>query len=168
MSSSHTTTSTFTIANARHVAAKVKTDLKLLQRAYGEPSDQRIDDFGEEAAQMLNAGYLRTVTYGFKKDGAWIVALRYTANNDGTLATDDRAGQIPRGVPVAGASFHSFMNYSAKWDVLTSSEWETFKKTLPIQRTSGSEPGTSGGYWSTDHTYSSNGSGVARTTFKPL
>jgi hypothetical protein len=168
MSSSHTTTSTFTIANARHVAAKIKTDLKLLQRAYGDPSDQKIEDFGEEAAQMLNAGYLRTVTYGYKKDGAWIVALRYTANNDGTLSTDDRAGQIPRGVSITGASFYSFMNYSSKWDALTQTEWETFKKTLTIQRTSGTEPGTSGGSWTTDHTYSSKGSGVSRTTFKPL
>jgi hypothetical protein len=168
VSSSFTTTRTFTIANARHVAAKIKTDLKLLQRAYGEPSDQRIDAFGEEAAQMLNAGYLGTVTYGFKKNGNWVLALHYTANNDGTLISDDRAGQIPRGVSLYGASFCSFMTYSSKWDQLTVAEWGRFRETLPIHRTSGTEPGTSGGLWTSNKTYSSNGSGVARRTFQPL
>jgi hypothetical protein len=168
MSSSYTTTSTFTIANARHVAAKIKTDLKLLQRAYGKPNDTDIENYGEEAAQMLNAGYLGTVTYGFMKDGKWIVALRYTANNDGSLSTDDRAGQIPRGVSIHGASFYSYMTYAPKRWTVTSTDWTKFCEALPFTRSGADEPGTSGGYWTSDHTYSSNGSGVARTTFKPL
>lgn len=168
MSSSFTTTSTFTIANARHVAAKIRTDLKLLQRAYGKPTDGDIENYGEEAAQMLNAGYLGTVTYGFMKDRKWIVALSYTANNDGTLSTDDRAGRIPRGVSVQGASFYSYMTYSLKRWTVTANEWDTFCDTLPLGRGGAEEPGTSGGHWTTDHTYSSKGSGVSRKTLKPL
>jgi hypothetical protein len=168
MSSSSTTTSTFTIANARHVAAKIKTDLKLLQRAYGGPTDGDIDNYGEEVAQMLNAGYLGSVTYGYMKDRKWIVALRYTANNDGTLSTDHRAGQIPRGVAVKGASFYSYMTYSSKRATVTTADWDSFCEALPFRRVGADAPGTSGGYWTTDHTYSSKGSGVARTTLKPL
>lgn len=168
MSSSHSTTNTFTIANARHVAAKIKTDLKLFQRAYGEPSDSAIDNYGEEAALMLCTGYLGTVTYGYKKGGDWIVALRYAANNDGTLTCDDRAGRIPRGVSVAGANFYSYMTYSSKRDRVSQDDWDKFCDALPFKRGGADEPGASGGYWSTDLTYSSNGSGVARKTFKPL
>ena len=99
VSSSFTTTSTFTIANARHVASKIKTDLKLLQRAYGDPSDAKIEDFGEEAAQMLNAGYLRAVTYGYKKDGDWDIALLYTANNEGRWSAMTALGRSREGYP---------------------------------------------------------------------
>lgn len=167
MSSSHTTTSTFTIANARHIAAKIMTDLKLLQRTYGSPTDSHIADLGEEAAQMLKAGYLGTVTYGFKRDDEWIVALRYTATSSG-ISTDDRAGRIPRGVDIAGASFHSYMTYSSKQAQLSSTDWERFRDSLPFKRVGAQAPGTAGGYWMTDHTYSSNGTGVERTAFRPL
>ena len=168
MTFTNTTSSTFTIANARYVTSKVKADLALMQRIYGAPSDAHIENLGEEAAQLLNKGYLGRVTYGFRRDGDWIVALRYTANRDGTLATDDRAGQVPRGIDISGAEFHSFLSYSVKKDLLTASAWATFKATLPIQRTGGEEPGTSGGYWTEGNTYSSNGSGLSRKTWVPL
>ena len=167
MSTSLTRTTSFTIANARSVCSKVKTDLKLVQRAYGDPSDGWIDDYGEEAAQLLNKGYLGTVTYGYRRNGYWVFALSYTARNDGTLAADDRAGQIPR-VDTSGASFHSYLTYSHRWDQLTATDRQAVKATLPVQRTSGAEPGTSGGYWAQDKNYSSNGSGVTRNTFRPL
>jgi hypothetical protein len=167
MSSSFTNTSTFTIANARHVGAKVKTDLKLMQRAYGHPSDTDIDNYGEEVAQMLAKGYLGTVTYGYKRGTDWIVALRYTSNANGTLTADDRAGQIPRGVDVSGATFYSYLTYSAKKGALSATEWDVFTGTLPFRRRSATEPGTSGGSWTSGHSYSSNGSGVSRAEFKP-
>lgn len=49
MSSSYTTTETktFTLTHARHLAAKVATDLKRLQRFYGGISDERITHFGD-------------------------------------------------------------------------------------------------------------------------
>ena len=44
MSSSFTLTetTTFTLTHARHMAAKVATDLKRLQRFYGRPGDAAI------------------------------------------------------------------------------------------------------------------------------
>ena len=63
---------TFTVTHARHMAAKVATDLKRLQRLYGGPSDASIADFENEVIELLKAGYLGTVTYGYRKDGSWI------------------------------------------------------------------------------------------------
>ena len=168
MNMTSTRTSTFTIANARYVTSKIKADLKLLQRAYGAPTDADIEIYGEEAAQLLKSGCLGAVTYGFRRDGSWVVALKYTAQPNGTLAADDRAGGIPRGVNISRTQFHSYLTYSIKWGLLSTSERDEIKKALPIARTSGQEPGTNGGYWSADRSYSSNGSGVARGAFRPL
>ena len=67
MSYSYTVTDTitFTRTHARHIAAKVATDLKRMQRFYGEPSDSRIADFESEVVEFLKEGLLDTVTYGF-------------------------------------------------------------------------------------------------------
>lgn len=64
---SYTESRTFTVTHARHMAAKVATDLKRMQRFYGKPSDENIADYESEATEMLRAGYLDTVTYGFKR-----------------------------------------------------------------------------------------------------
>ena len=168
MSATSTYSTTFTISQARYVTSKIKTDLKLLQGAYGAPSDDHIDAFGEEAAQLLNGGYLDTVTYGFRRGDEWVVAVRYTAGMHGTLMSDDRAGGIPRGVDVAGARFHSYLTRSAAWNALSQADRDKIESSLPVNRVGGPEPGTQGGYWSSDRAYSANGTGVARGTFKTL
>ena len=168
MSMTSTRTSTFTIANARYVTSKIKADLKLLQRAYGSPTDADIEAYGEEAALLLKDGYLGTVTYGYRRDGSWVVALRYTAQANGTIAADDRAGGIPRGVDISGAQFYSYLTYSTKWDSLSTSERDTIENSLPVSRTGAPEPGTNGGYWSADRSYSYNGTGVSRGAFRTI
>ena len=55
---SYTETATFTVTHARHMAAKVATDLKRMQRFYGSPSDERIAQFEAEATELIRAGYL--------------------------------------------------------------------------------------------------------------
>jgi len=168
MTTTRTQTATFTIARARYVTSKIKTDLKLLQKAYGDPTDLRINDFSEEAALLLRDGYLGEVIYGYRQNSNWILALRYVGRSDGTLEADDRAGKVLRGVDVSRAAFHSYLIYSQAWNKLSQDEQQTFKQTLPVKRTPGEPLGTNGGYWTTDRTYSSNGSGVARSTFQLL
>ena len=70
---------------------------------YGKPSDESIADYETEATEMLRAGYLNTVTYGFKKDGKWIEpTLRYTARDlAGASANDDDPGKICPGADTA-------------------------------------------------------------------
>ena len=84
-------TETFTLTHARHMAAKVATDLKRLQRFYGRPTDAEISQYELEVTEFLKANYLGVVTYGFQRDGKWIEpTLRYTARDlQGAAANDD-------------------------------------------------------------------------------
>ena len=84
MSYSFTTTesSVFTITHARHLAAKVATDLKRMQRYYGHPGNADIDAFEAEVIALMKAGYLGRVWYGFKRAGRWIEpTIKYTARD---------------------------------------------------------------------------------------
>ena len=169
MSSSYTLTEsvTFTITHARHMAAKVATDLKRMQRFYNSPSDSSIAEFETEVTEMLKAGDVDTVSYGFKKDGKWIEpTLRYTARDlAGGSANDDDPGRLRPGADISGAAFHSYMTYSSAWFALTEAERTAFKKGLPFSRTGAPEPGITG-YLSADRTYSSGGRALDRASVR--
>ena len=169
MASSYTVSAStsFTITHARHMAAKVAADLKRMQRHYGKPSDADITNYEEEAAQLLKAGYLATVTYGYKRDGNWIEpTLRYTARDlAGGTADDDDPGKVRPWADISRASFHSYLTYSAAWDRLDSAQRDTFKKTLPFYRAGGSEPGITG-YLEQDRTYSAGGQALGRASVR--
>lgn len=157
----------FTITHARHMAAKVAADLKRLQRHYSAPSDANIAAYEEEVTLLLKAGYLGTVTYGFKRDGNWIEpTLRYTARDlAGLTGVDDDPGRIRPWADITGATFYSYLTYSASWDALTSAEREAFKKTLPIFRGGAAEPEISG-YLESDNTYSAGGRTLGRASVR--
>jgi hypothetical protein len=166
MTMTGTFTQTFTITNARHVTAKIAADLDLMRVHYGWPTEQAVTDFAEEAAMLLAKRYLGSVEYGAKIDGVVVFALRYTARSDGTLVMDDRPGRVPADLDLAGARFYSWLTYSAEWDRLGSTEKALFESGLPVKRTSGTEPITGFGSWSGQRSYSSNGEGVSRQTFR--
>ncbi|MGL3107257.1 hypothetical protein [Bradyrhizobium sp. BR 1432] len=157
----------FTVTHARHMAAKVATDLKRVQRFYGVPSDSDIADYETEVIELLKAGYMGAVTFGFKRNDTWIPpTLRYTAQDlAGMTANDDDPGRIPAGADVSNARFSSFLSYSSKWDALTSDQRDAFKKSLPHYRTGADEPGVDG-YFSSDKTYSSGGHALNRDTVR--
>lgn len=169
MSYSYTQTETksFTETHAKHIASKVATDLKRIQRFYGEPGDASINSYERELIELLKKGYLGTVTYGYKKNGNWIEpTLRYTARElSGMSSTDDDPGKIAVNANITGASFYSFLTYSSAWDNLSQDEKDSFKRTLPIQRGYASEPGING-YMSNDKSYSAGGKSVDRSTLK--
>ncbi len=157
---------TFTVTHARHMAAKVATDLKRMQRLYGSPSDRKIADYETEAIALMKAGYLNYVWYGFKRNGHWIEpTLKYTAQDLYGGAVDDDPGRIRPGADIAGASFYSYLTYSPKWHALSSAEQEAFERGLPYARTGADEPSVSG-YLSTDKTYSSGGRALERATVR--
>lgn len=169
MNNTYTSTGvqTFTITHARHIASKVAADLKRMQRFYGNPSDERIQQFETEVIELLRGGYLERVTYGYQKNGNWIApTLRYTAKDlAGMMGTDDDPGRVPIGCDINGAVFKSFLSYSSTWEKLSPEEQNNFEKNLPFQRSSANEPGVSG-YISTDKTYSSGGRALERSTVK--
>ncbi|WP_428122665.1 hypothetical protein [Candidatus Poriferisodalis sp.] len=164
-----TETSTFSVTSARHVASKVAADLRLIQLAYGDPDDDRISKYEAELVELLAGLFVHRITYGFRCNGLWIPpSLIYEARIDGTLTGDDRAGRIPRNCDISGASFASFLIYSAAWDSLTPEEVSSVRVKLPFERSSGDEPGTASGSWNADKAYSHNGGGVARTALRPI
>lgn len=169
MASSYTlsASTSFTITHARHMAAKVAADLKRMQRYYGKPSDADIATYEEEVVQLLKAGYLGTVSYGYMRDGDWIEpTLRYTAQDlMGSSGVDDDPGKIRPWADVSGASFYSYLTYSAAWDSLTSDQRDAFKKSLPFYRGGATEPGING-YVEQDRTYSAGGKSLGRSSVR--
>jgi len=169
MASSYTVSAStsFTITHARHMAAKVAADLKRIQRHYGAPSDASIANYEEEVVQLLKAGYLGTVTYGYERNGQWIEpALRYTAKDlAGGTAVDDDPGKIRPWADVSGAKFYSFLTYSPAWDGLSAAQQDSFKKSLPFYRGGAAEPGVSG-YLEQDLTYSAGGRALGRASVR--
>ncbi|MFC0039518.1 hypothetical protein [Actinomadura rayongensis] len=169
MTTSYTRTEsqTYSLASAKYVASKIATDLRQVQRYYGKPSATEIEDYALEAALLSYGGYVNKVIYGFKRSGNWILTLEY-ASVDGTLVADDRAGGIYRHADTAGAVFTSYLFYSSKWSQLTGADRDDFIKGLPFSRVNAAAPGYMGGYHTSDRTYSANGSGFTRSTYRPL
>lgn len=157
----------FTITNAIHMAAKLATDLKRMQRLYGSPSDSEIAKYEAETVALLKAGYFGVMTLGFKRNNEWIEpTLKYTARDlAGVSANDDDPGRIRANANVSGASFTSFLTYTPAWDQLTSDKKDSFKKALPHYRTSGDEPRING-YLVEDKVYSSGGRALSRATVR--
>ena len=166
MSSTYTTTSTFTRTHARYLASKVVADLRQMRLFYGRPSDADIDAYNDELTELLVGGYLESVDYGFRRNDSWVVALSYSVKN-GTLISDDRAGRVPVGANIAGASWYSYLRYSDEWYELTDSGRAQIKKAIPIQRTNASEPNVgAGNVWHEDKVYTSGGTSFKRRTLK--
>lgn len=162
MSSSYTTTETVTITYAKHLAAKVATDLKRMQRFYGKPSDSKISKYEEEVVLLIKYGYLNKVTYGFKKEGKWIEpTLIYTSSDLQNINVDDDPGKVRPGKNIVGASFSSYLTYTSKWDKLSVQEKSDFKNKLPFKRVNAEEPSVNG-YLESDRTYSSGSHSLSR------
>ena len=169
MTSSYTysETQTFTITHARHIAVKVATDLKRLQRFYDKPTDNEINDYEKEIIILLKHGYLETVTYGFQKNGKWIEPTIKYSEKDlfGAYANDDDPGRIRPNANISGASFHSFLTYNSNWDSLTQTEKDAIKNLMPFKRGYGDEPDISG-YMNSDRIYSAGGHALYRETVR--
>lgn len=160
----YTATETFTFTNAKYIAAKVATDLSRFRRFYNAPSTEEIGKYEEELAALLKEDYLDNVTYGFKRDGKWIEALRYHALPGGSLVGDDDPGKIRPGIDITGAHFTSYLNRNNRWHNLSQVARDAFEARLPFKRVGASEPPLENGTWSHGHSYSSGGRGVGRST----
>ena len=160
-------TKTFTITHARHIVAKIATDLKRMQRLYGDPSDREIAVLKNEAIVLLKAGVLGTVTYGYLRYGFWIEpTLTYTQKElAGISVNDDDPGRIRPGANIAGASFYSYLTYTLAWQNLNEYEKKAIKSCLPFERIEIDEPRING-YLNYDLTYSAGGRALDRATVR--
>ena len=165
MTFSYTTTKTFTRTSAEYIASKVMTDLKRLQIYYGKPSDAEIWDYYVELVELLVNRYLASCEYGFKKQGLRVVTLSFEVRPDGSLHDGNPGGVFAR-ANVSGGTWYSFLTHSWKFDALSQTERDRFKGSLPVKRTPGQAPADGNGYWTTDRSYSSDGVGTQRRTFR--
>ncbi len=165
LSNTITQATTFTVTHAKHIAAKVATDLKRMQRFYGKPSAVAINAYEVEATVLLTHGYLESVTYGFQRNGRWVEpTLSYQAN-DLTGATNDDPGKVPPGADISNAGFYSSLTYSPAWSSLLDRQREEMYAQGLIRRSPADEPGVDG-YWSRDLTYSAGGRSLDRFTLR--
>jgi len=165
-STSYTYEYTFTLTHAKYLGAKVATDLKRIQRFYGAPNDERIQEYEEEIIALLKEGYLDTITYGFKINGNWVKpTIRYKSTDFSGNGLDDDPGKIPAHYDVSEATFCSFLEKNTKWDKLSLSEQKIFEDSLSIKRSSGSTSGANG-FFGSDLSYSSGGQSLNRSSLK--
>lgn len=165
MTYTYTTAHTFTKTNAEYVASKVAADLRGMGRYYGQPAEPRIWDFYEEVVELLVEGCLKSVEYGFKRNGRRVITLKYEVRTDGSLS-DGRSGGVYARANISGATWFSFLIYSDKWYSLSEADQQKIKKRITIKRTFGKEPEDGDGYWVADRRYSSQGVGAQRSTFR--
>jgi len=158
---SSTNTATFTVTNAEYLASKIAADLKQMQALYGDPSDTRIDNYVQELVVLLKGGYLESIDYGYKKNGAWVLALSYAVHTATGQFIDNNPGRVPPGREVSGAVFGSFLRQSGKYLALGPAEQAKITSSIVIARGDADDPQTGlGGIQ--DRTYSSGGQQVNR------
>jgi len=165
---SYTTTTTFTLTHAKHLAAKVITDLYQCHLLYGHPTGESIADYLTELIELLAGGYVGTYEFGFRKNGERVIAWRYSVGADGGLhGGDANAGNLYARASVVGAEYYNHLTYSDHWLEIGDAAREAVRARLPFQRKTASLPGDGQGYWQTDHGYTSGGRRIERTTFRP-
>jgi len=162
---SFTTSSAYTRTASAYIASKVAADLRAMHAYYGWPSEPKIVDYQKELNELLPGGYVSSVQYGFKRDEKKIVVLEYEHRPSGLR--DDNSGRVFPRANISGAEWFSFLTYSAKWDSLLDSDKKQIRLRLPFQRSEGHEPRDGDGYWTADKSYSSEGAGAQRRTFRP-
>lgn len=164
---SYTFTRTHSETGTREVASRVAADLELMRIYYGTPPRESIADFEGELQALLAGGYVARVEYGFKMNGARVVCLCYEATYDGRLTALEDAGGVHARADITGASFYSYLWYSASWWQLPSLQRARIENGLPVSRTAGPDPADGAGVWVGDRTYVADGRGVVRSTFRP-
>ncbi len=166
-----TESTTFSLANARHISARIATDLSRLTSFYPTKlTELRISQFQEEATLYLKAGYLKSVTYGFRKEESnwmgdtsyeWVLALKYVANEGEFEGGSSIPGGIKPGTDVSGTHFYSYLVLNSKFFELDQTAQDAFENTLPINRSNGKEPV---GTWRQDLVYGQGGRYMNRFT----
>jgi hypothetical protein len=169
MSYTFTTTETFTRTRAEYIASKVAADLRRMNAFYGHsghPTVTEVDHYYKELVEYLIHGYLDSVEYGFKKNDQRIVSLKYKAEVSGLLS-DSHAGGVYARADINGAAWFSYLWSNNKISSLSSEMLSSFHAKLPFIRVAGEPPKDGLGYWTIDRSYSTDGMGTQRQTFRP-
>jgi len=161
--STNTLTNTFTITNAKYLGSKIAADLYQMQQFYGSPSLAEINDYVDEAVTLMKDGYLKSVDYGFKKNGKWVFALSYEISAYGTV--DNNPGRVALGTNITGATWGSYLRTTDKFENLSIADQQRIKNSISIKRSGAPDPQT-GTYGLYDKSYSSGSVDLNRKTIK--
>ena len=170
MSYTFTTSHTFTRTRAEYVASKVAADLRRMNAFYGHsghPTETEVALYYSELVEYLVYGYLDSVEYGFKKNDQRIVSLKYKVETSGSLS-DSHAGGVYARADISGTTWFSFLFHNSKFSSLSPEESMAFYGKVPISRGTGEPPKDGLGYWVTDRSYSADGAGTQRQSFRPF
>jgi hypothetical protein len=91
-----------------------------------------IADYIFELIVLLAGSYLKSVEYGFRRNGSWILVLSYSVNSDGNLVSDGRAGGVYPNADVSGATFFSHLALTSSWWTLSVEQRAAIESTIPI------------------------------------
>jgi hypothetical protein len=167
MTYSYTTTESFTLTHARHLAAKVTADMHQCQRFYGHPTDTLIENYQQELIVLLYGGYLKSYEFGYQtKDERRVVSWSYNVGPSGDLEGGRSGGLFPS-ADITDAITFNFLTYSSEWFALSQTEKDKIKASYPVRRTDGSPPRDGNGYWDSSRHYASGGVAVTRKEFRP-
>jgi hypothetical protein len=159
-------TETFTIADAKYLASRIAHGLTLLRLYCGQLTSQKVQDLVLEASILMKFGLLDNVRYGYQKNEDWVYALGYSVNDLGqVVASNDEPSIFDLPTNLNEAEWHSFLTrrYNPS---LNTEDLAKIEQLLPIKRSSGTEPGSSNGNWTTDDAYYRNGVGLKRQQFR--
>ena len=153
-----TESTTFTVTHARHMAAKVATDLKRMQRFYGNPSDSDIANYEVEAIELLKADISERspTASGETASGSSRRCVTRRATSQAWLRTTTTRAGFARARDIEGATFYSYMTYSAAWNALSASRRMPSRAGCRSIGRQAPEPAVNG-YLADDRTYSAGG-----------
>lgn len=170
MSSSFTysKSNTFTLTEAKYLAAKVVTDLQRCQQIYGSPPSDMITPYHEELIALLKSGYLKSYEFGYEKDDVRVVTWKYTVEYGDLTGGNDTPGSMYRKADISGASFFNYVCPSSEWWGLSDDERAKFNRTVPFQRTGHAGYTDGNGSWKLEKAYSATGCLITRESFVPF
>jgi len=165
MTYSYTYSSTFTKTHVGYLASKVAADLRQMQLFYGRPYDREIIQYIQEINILLLGRWFKSVSYGYKRNGVWVIALKYETQFGAIKPIDDDSGRVIPGINISGAFWHSFLSKNHAYSLLLQSKKNEIEQLIPIKRTYGTEPRLNTGDWRNDKYYSAGGGALQRQVY---
>jgi len=167
MTATYSTTDSFTLTNAKKLAAKVVADMHQSRRFYGGPSEASIDAYNDELVVMLAGQYVTSYEFGYQtSDEKRVVSWLYHVSAAGDLE-GGRSGGLCATANISGAKLFNFMTTNARWGDLTDSQRAGVAGNHTVSRVTGAGPSDGAGSWFRDRTYVSGGVAVVRQEFRP-
>jgi hypothetical protein len=167
MTSSYTNTDTFTLTNAKKLAAKVTSDMHQCRQFYERPSEDEILQFQQELIVLLAGKYVSKYEFGFKtNDDKRIVSWLYEVTTAGDIEGGPSGG-LHAHANISKGKWFNFLTTNVNWSKLSEKDQTAVNAQHKVTRTTGEPPADGSGQWASDRTYVSGGVAITRKEFRP-